>query len=187
MLVEAGCRAVIIAHSERRQFFGETDETANRKVKAALAAGLTPILCVGETLARTRGRRYAEGAGPAVSGLAGRVDHLRSSHVSSWLTNRFGPLARAARPLPKWQPRRTNSCAIWRLVRSAPKPAASLRILYGGSVKPDNVKGLMAQADIDGALVGGRKPGCEAVCGDCELLEAFQGSFQGWSSRCQKK
>ncbi len=51
MLVEAGCRGVIIAHSERRQFFGETDETANRKVKAALAAGLTPILCVGETLA----------------------------------------------------------------------------------------------------------------------------------------
>src|SRR5438309_11167838 len=51
MLVEAGCRAVIIAHSERRQFFGETDESANRKVKAALAAGLTPILCVGETLA----------------------------------------------------------------------------------------------------------------------------------------
>src|SRR5438105_7050580 len=51
MLVEAGCRAVIIAHSERRQFFGETDDSANRKVKAALAAGLTPILCVGETLA----------------------------------------------------------------------------------------------------------------------------------------
>src|SRR5207302_2360444 len=55
MLIEAGCRAVIIAHSERRQFFGETDDSANRKVKAALAAGLTPILCVGETLAEREG------------------------------------------------------------------------------------------------------------------------------------
>src|SRR5580704_10605699 len=57
MLVESGCRSVIIAHSERRQFFGETDESANRKVKAALAAGLTPILCVGETLAEREGAK----------------------------------------------------------------------------------------------------------------------------------
>src|ERR1700719_3883593 len=60
MLVEAGCRAVIIAHSERRQFFGETDESANRKVKAALAAGLTPILCVGELLAEREGGKTEE-------------------------------------------------------------------------------------------------------------------------------
>ena len=73
MLVETGCRAVIIAHSERRQFFGETNETANRKVKAALAPGSMPILCVGETLAEREAGR-PRGAGAAISRLAGRVD-----------------------------------------------------------------------------------------------------------------
>ncbi len=74
MLVEAGCRAVIIAHSERRQFFGETDETANRKVKAALAAGLTPILCVGELLAEREADQTRAVLERQFRGVAGRVD-----------------------------------------------------------------------------------------------------------------
>jgi triosephosphate isomerase len=120
MLVEAGCRAVIIAHSERRQFFGETDESANRKVKAALAVGLTPILCVGEMLA-----------------------DREAGNTQKVLERQFRGSLAALTPV---------ELAV---ASFTVEYAASLRILYGGSVKPENIKGLMAQAEIDGALVGG--------------------------------
>jgi triosephosphate isomerase (TIM) len=154
MLVEAGCRAVIIAHSERRQYFGETDERANQKVKAALAAGLTPILCVGETLAereanRTEAvleRRFRGG----VAALTGaEFSRIILAYEPVWAIG----TGRTATP--------EMAAEAHRFLRKqaaagfTAEDAAGLRILYGGSVKPDNIRGLMAQAEIDGALVGG--------------------------------
>jgi triosephosphate isomerase len=154
MLVDARCQAVIIAHSERRQFFGETDETANRKVKAALEAGLTPILCVGETLAERE---------------AGRMQDVLARQFRDSLValtgEEFSRIIVAYEPVWAIGTGRTATPEIaaeaHAFVRGlaasgfTAEHAAALRILYGGSVKPDNVKGLMAQAEIDGALVGG--------------------------------
>jgi len=154
MLVEAGCRGVIIAHSERRQFFGETDESANRKVKAALAAGLTPILCVGEMLADRE-------AGNTQKVLE---KQFRGS-LAALTTAEFSRIIIAYEPVWAIGTGRTATPEIaaeaHKFLRDlaagsfTAEYAASLRILYGGSVKPENIKGLLAQADIDGALVGG--------------------------------
>jgi triosephosphate isomerase (TIM) len=154
MLVEAGCRAVIIAHSERRQFFGETDESANRKVKAALAAGLTPILCIGETLAEREAgntqrvlEKQFRGSLAALTGA--EFSRIIMAYEPVWAIG----TGRTATPEMAGQAHkflRDLAAASF-----TAENAASLRILYGGSVKPENIKGLMAQAEIDGALVGG--------------------------------
>jgi triosephosphate isomerase (TIM) len=161
MLVEVGCRAVIIAHSERRQFCGETDVTANRRVKSALAAGLTPILCVGEMLAEREGgkteavlERQFSGGVAALTGAEFSRIILAYEPVWAIGTGRTATpelAAEAHRFL-----RRQAAAAF------TPERAAGLRILYGGSVKPDNIKGLMAQVEIDGALVGGASLNAEA-------------------------
>jgi triosephosphate isomerase len=154
MLVEAGCRGVIIGHSERRQFFGETDESVNRKVRAALAANLTPIVCVGELLAEREAdlthavlKRQFEG------GLASLTEadfsRILLAYEPVWAIG----TGRTATPEIA-----ANAHGFLRGLAAAqfsPERASALRILYGGSVKPDNIKGLMAQAEIDGALVGG--------------------------------
>ena len=154
MLVETGCRAVIIAHSERRQFFGETDETANRKVKAAIAANLTPILCVGETLAERESNRTREvlerqfrGSLAALTGA--EFSRIILAYEPVWAIG-TGRTATPEMAAEAHRFLRELAAAVF-----TPDGAAELRILYGGSVKPDNIKGLMAQADIDGALVGG--------------------------------
>jgi triosephosphate isomerase len=154
MLVETGCRAVIIGHSERRHLFGETDESAHKKVKAALEAGLTPILCVGELLAeRERGkteevleRHFRRGLAALTSTEFSRIILAYEPvwAIGTGLTATPEMAAEAHRFL-RHQAADTFS----------PERAAGLRILYGGSVKPDNIKGLMAQLEIDGALVGG--------------------------------
>jgi triosephosphate isomerase (TIM) len=154
MLVEVGCRAVIIAHSERRQFFGETDESANRKVKAALRSGLTPILCVGERLSE----REANQAHAVLE------RQFRGS-LAALTPEEFSRIIIAYEPVWAIGTGRTATPEIaaeahgyLRELAAAAfgsECAASLRILYGGSVKPENIKGLMAQAEIDGALVGG--------------------------------
>jgi triosephosphate isomerase len=161
MLVEAGCRAVIIAHSERRQFFGETDESANKKIKAALAAGLTPILCVGELLADRE------------SGKTEVVLELQFTRGLAALTGaEFSRIIIAYEPVWAIGTGRTATPELaaeaHRFLRQqaaadfTPERAAGLRILYGGSVKPDNIKGLMAQVEIDGVLVGGASLNAEA-------------------------
>lgn len=154
MLVEGGCRAVIIAHSERRQFFGETDESANRKVKAALAAGLTPILCVGETLAEREAgntqrvlEKQFRGSLAALTGAEFSRTIMAYEPVWAIGTGRTATPEMAAEAHKFLRDLAAASFAA--------ENAASLRILYGGSVKPENIKGLMAQAEIDGALVGG--------------------------------
>src|ERR1700688_2247300 len=135
MLVETGCRAVIIGHSERRQFFGETDESANRKVQAALAAGLTPILCVGETLAEREGGEMEE---VLQRQFRGGVAALTGAEFSRIILA-YGPVwaigtGRTATP--------EMAAEAHRFLRQqagatfTPERAAGLRILYGGSVKP---------------------------------------------------
>jgi len=154
MLVEAGCRGVIIAHSERRQFFGETDESANRKVKAALAAGLTPILCVGETLTQREAgetqkvlERQFRGSLAALTGP--EFSRIILAYEPVWA---IGTGRTATPEIAEEAHKFLRDLAVGSF---GPEAGASLRILYGGSVKPENIKGLMAQADIDGALVGG--------------------------------
>jgi triosephosphate isomerase len=161
MLVEVGCRAVIVAHSERRQFCGETDETANKKVKAALAAGMTPILCVGELLADREGGRTEEvlerqfhGGVAALTGA--EFSRIILAYEPVWAIG----TGRTATPEMAAEAHR-----FLRQLAAAnftSERASALRILYGGSVKPDNIKGLMAQVQIDGALVGGASLSAEA-------------------------
>ncbi|HTX14825.1 MAG TPA: triose-phosphate isomerase [Candidatus Baltobacteraceae bacterium] len=154
MLVDAGCNGVIIGHSERRQYFGETDEMVHRKTKAALEAGLTPIACVGETLAEREGNL---------------TDAVLKRQVKDGLCAltpaEFSRILVAYEPVWAIGTGRTATPEIaadaHRHIRNlvaaqfTPEQASTLRILYGGSVKPDNIKGLMAQDEIDGALVGG--------------------------------
>lgn len=154
MLVESGCRGVIIAHSERRQFFGETDESANKKVKAALAAGLTPILCVGELLAdreagNTQKVLEKQFRGSLAALTPAEFSRIIIAYEPVWAIG-TGKTATPEIAAEAHKFLRDLAAASF-----TAEYAASLRILYGGSVKPENIKGLMAQADIDGALVGG--------------------------------
>jgi triosephosphate isomerase len=154
MLRAAGCTHVIIGHSERRQLFGETNETVNRRLHAALAGGLVPIVCVGETLAE----READATAAVIerqveSGLAGvRSDQLAGCVIAYEPVWAIGT-GRTATP---GQAQEVHHAIRRLLVTLASATTAErVRILYGGSVKPDNVDALMAEADIDGALVGG--------------------------------
>ena len=154
LLKDAGCSHVIIGHSERRQYFGETDLTVNRKTKAAIAAGLTAIVCVGETLAeRDSEQTFTVIEAQIAGGLAGLAEddftHIVIAYEPVWAIG-TGKTASEA------QAQEVHAFIRQLVARlSGQSVADSVRILYGGSVKPDNVKGLMAQADIDGALVGG--------------------------------
>lgn len=154
MILETGCRYVIIGHSERRQFFGETDEWVAKKTKAALAAGLIPIVCVGETLdQRNREEtkavccRQFEGAFGALTG--DEFSRILLAYEPVWAIG----TGRTATPEIAADAHRTlREQAANRFGTAG---SSALRILYGGSVKPDNIAGLMAQVEIDGALVGG--------------------------------
>jgi triosephosphate isomerase (TIM) len=154
MLVDAGCRSVIIGHSERRQYFGETDETVHRKTKAALDAGLAPIVCVGETLSEREGnltdsvlkRQFEKGLGALTPAEFSRI---LIAYEPVWAIG----TGRTATPEIAAEAHRHVRSLV--AAQFTPEQASALRILYGGSVKPDNVKGLMAQDGIDGALVGG--------------------------------
>jgi len=154
MLVDAGCTHVIIGHSERRHDHGETDEQVNHKVKAALAAGLTPIACVGETLAERESGRTEEVLktqfGGSLAGLTpAEFSRIIIAYEPVWAIG----TGRTATPEMAADAHRV----LRRLARQTfgEAEASAVRILYGGSVKPDNVSGLMAQEEIDGALVGG--------------------------------
>jgi triosephosphate isomerase len=154
MLREAGCTHVIIGHSERRQYFGESNESVNRRLHACLAAGLVPIVCVGETLAE----REAEATGAVIarqveSAFAGaRSEQLAGCVVAYEPVWAIGT-GRTATP---GQAQEVHHAIRRQLVGLASATTAErVRILYGGSVKPENIDTLMAEPDIDGALVGG--------------------------------
>ena len=154
MLAEAGCRFAIIGHSERRQYFGETDQTVNKKIRAALDAGLEAIVCIGERLEeREGGRTEAVLQRQGEQGLAGltaaELARIIVAYEPVWA---IGTGRTATPEIAEQAHGFIRSLVAARFGREA---AEGLRILYGGSVKPDNIQGLMAQADIDGALVGG--------------------------------
>lgn len=153
MLRDVGCDYCIIGHSERRQYFAETNETVNKKVKAALAHGLIPIMCVGETLAeREAGATEAVVGEQVREGLAGLTADQAAAMVIAYEPVWAIGTGRTA------SPQDANAvCAFIRaIVREMFGAAADrVRIQYGGSVKPENSAELMAQSDIDGALVGG--------------------------------
>ena len=154
MLRDAGARYVIVGHSERRQVYGETDSMAGKKCLAAISANLMVILCVGETLQQ----REQGGAEKVVSGqLTGGLSGLTASDLDRIIIA-YEPVwaigtGRTATP----EQAQEMHAFIRRVFAEGHSESAAqeLRILYGGSVKPDNVAGLMAQDDIDGALVGG--------------------------------
>src|SRR6185369_8072606 len=154
MLLDAGASHVIIGHSERREYFGETDATVNKKIRAALKGALVPIFCIGETLAaREAGETFAVLERQVKGGLEGLT------------ATQFAPIIVAYEPV--WaigtgktasdeQAQEAHAFIRGVLSRIYGKESADkARILYGGSVKPENIKGLMSCADIDGALVGG--------------------------------
>lgn len=154
MLVEAGCRGTLIGHSERRQLFGESAAGVAKKLGAALEAELVPILCLGETLAeREAGQTEAV------------LERQFTSAVAALTAAQFSRIILAYEPVWAIGTGRTASpeaaAAAHRFLRQqaaarfSPERAGALRILYGGSVKPDNIKGLMAQIEVDGVLVGG--------------------------------
>ncbi len=154
MLVAAGCRWVIIGHSERRQYFGETDETVLKRIRAALEAGLKPIVCVGEKIEqREAGQTEEVLVNQFRKGIAGLTPEQFSRIVIAYEPVWAIGTGRTATPEIAADAHRT----LRRQVAGAfgPEAAAAVRILYGGSVKPANVKQLMAQQEIDGTLVGG--------------------------------
>jgi triosephosphate isomerase len=154
LLKDAGCSHVIIGHSERRQYFGETDETVNKKAKAAIAAGLSAIVCVGESLAeRESDRTFAVIETQVKGGLSGfTAEQLAATVIAYEPVWAIG----TGKTASDAQAQEVHAFIRGLLAGLFGQGAAeAMRILYGGSVKPDNVKGLMAQADIDGALVGG--------------------------------
>ena len=153
MLKEAGCRYVIIGHSERRQFFGETDKTVNRKLAAAVRHGLTPIVCIGETLAeREANRTFAVLEWQLNEGLQG----FRGEQAASWVIA-YEPVwaIGTGRNATPQQAQEAHAFIRRQLAKQLGSAAETVRIQYGGSVKLDNATELLSQPDVDGALVGG--------------------------------
>ncbi len=153
MLADAGATHCIIGHSERRQYYAETDDAVNRKIKAALAAGLTPIFCLGETLSqREAGSTFDVVEAQLLRGLndipAKEAPKVVVAYEPVWAIG----TGRTATPE---QAQDVHAFLRGRLKGMWDDAAESVRILYGGSVKPDNIATLMAKQDIDGALVGG--------------------------------
>ncbi|HEX8773751.1 MAG TPA: triose-phosphate isomerase [Pyrinomonadaceae bacterium] len=154
MLRDVGCAYVIVGHSERRQHYFETDTMVSRKAQAGLAAGLSIILCVGETLAQ----RDQGNAERVVSGqLSGGLSGLTASDLARIIVA-YEPVWAIGTGRTATPEQAQEMHAFIRRVfaeKYSEETARAIRILYGGSVKPDNIAGLMEQADIDGALVGG--------------------------------
>jgi triosephosphate isomerase len=154
MLAATGCRWVIVGHSERRQYFGETDETVFKKTVAALDAGLKPIVCVGERLEeRESGATEAVLAAQCLGGIAGLEPEQFARIVVAY--EPVWAIGTGKTATPEIAADAHHFIRGRLLDRYGADLANACRILYGGSVKPDNVKGLMAQPEIDGALVGG--------------------------------
>ncbi len=164
MLTAAGCSYVIVGHSERRQFFGETNETVNRKIKAALEGGLIPVLCVGESEAqRDNEQTFSVVKTQLQEGLDGVDTHglerLIVAYEPVWAIG-TGKTATSEQAQEVHEFIRKQMEGI-----GGNSIAKTLRILYGGSVKPKNIIGLMAMDDIDGALVGGASLDADTFAG----------------------
>lgn len=164
MLKDIGCTHVIIGHSERRQFYGETNDSVNKKTKAALLSGLTAIVCVGEMLDERESGKAEE---VVKSQLLGSLDGLTVSDMERIIIA-YEPvwaIGTGKTATPK-QAQEMHRFIRQTLAETHSKETSdNTRILYGGSVKPDNIKELMAEIDIDGALVGGASLEAESFAG----------------------
>lgn len=154
MLADLGCYYVVLGHSERREYFGETDETVNKKVHAAYAAGMIPIVCVGESLEqRKAGETEQLVTSQTEKGMAG----LSPEHAAK-LVVAYEPIWAIGTGLSSDGPDANHVIGVIRQTLASmygQAVADQIRILYGGSVKPANIKEFMAESEIDGALVGG--------------------------------
>ena len=154
MLKETGCAYVIVGHSERRQFFGETDEMVNRRMKRVIAHGMKPIFCIGETLKeREENRTFSV----VQRQIEGGLKDIKENEVKTMVIA-YEPVwaigtGKTATPQQAEEVHRFIRQKLEKLTSRG--VAEAIRIQYGGSVTPENVKGLMDQEDIDGALVGG--------------------------------
>ena len=154
MLLDAGCTTTIIGHSERRQFFGETDETVEKKTRAAVAGGLKAIVCVGEILTERDAGQAVDVVRRQVRNGLGRLTEADLSHIivayePVWAIG----TGRTATPEIAAEMHAAIRKTFAEIYNEA--AAGALRILYGGSVKPGNIAALMKEEDIDGALAGG--------------------------------
>ncbi|OYU98755.1 MAG: triose-phosphate isomerase [Burkholderiales bacterium PBB5] len=151
MLVEFGCRYAIVGHSERRQYHGETDQLVADKAKAALARGLTPIVCVGETLAQREAGETEAVVKRQLSAVIHTLGHCAGEMVVAYEPVWAIGTGKVATP--------EQAQAVHALLRAQLKAATAhadgMTLLYGGSMKPDNAASLLAQPDIDGGLIGG--------------------------------
>ena len=152
MLLDAGCQCVIIGHSERRQFFAETDESVRAKTAASLKAGLLPIVCIGETLAEREAGRTLEVVNRQLDAFLGVIKEQPGkaaiAYEPVWAIG-TGKVA------TNEQAQDVHAAIRKRLEGASAELSRVTRVLYGGSVKADNALGLLNQTDIDGALVGG--------------------------------
>jgi triosephosphate isomerase len=154
MLKSVGCRWVLVAHSERRQYFGETNEDARKKIVAALDTGLTPVYCIGEKLDERQAQRTHEVLETQFQGGTARLT-MQQFHKIVIAYEPWWAIGTGKGATPEM------AADAHRFIREQARKsfgdqaAAACRILYGGSVKPDNIRGLMAQPEIDGGLVGG--------------------------------
>jgi triosephosphate isomerase len=154
MLKDAGCTHVVLGHSERRQLFGETDDGVGRKTRAAVSHGLVPIVCVGETLAERDSSRTLE----VVERQTERGLRDLTPDEAARIVIAYEPVwaIGTGRNATPEQAQEVHAFIRRHVAKShGDAVAAAVRILYGGSVKPDNAAGLLGQADVDGALVGG--------------------------------
>ena len=154
MLLDAGCTYTIVGHSERRQFFGETDETVEKKTRAGIAGGLNVIACVGETLSERDAGQALDTVERQVRNGLGRLTEANLSHIivayePVWAIG----TGRTATPEIAAEMHAAIRKTFAEIYNEA--AADALRVLYGGSVKPENITALMKEKDIDGALVGG--------------------------------
>ncbi|MDD4953662.1 MAG: triose-phosphate isomerase [Candidatus Omnitrophica bacterium] len=154
MLVDVGAKFVIIGHSERRQFFGETNDTVNKKLKAALKVGLTPIMCVGEKLSeREAGKTFAVLDDHLRNGLTDITEEEALNIVIAYEPVWAIGTGKTATPAQAQEAHKYIRGLLEKMYGS--EAAAKIRIQYGGSVKPENITEIMKQPDVDGALVGG--------------------------------
>ncbi|MBW2733225.1 MAG: triose-phosphate isomerase [Deltaproteobacteria bacterium] len=164
MIADLGCSHVLLGHSERRQYFGEDDRGVNAKAKKVLAAGMRPVICIGERLSEREANQTFEVVGRQ---LAGALEGLPAS-VAEQIVVAYEPVwaIGTGKTASTAQAQEVHGFLRGQLLEILGAEAgATVRIQYGGSVKPENISGLMAQPDVDGALVGGASLNAESFIG----------------------
>jgi len=175
MLVACGCRYVLVGHSERRHVFGDDDDLVARKLHVALGGGLLPILCVGETLEE---RRAGEMETILLRQLSMAFDDVTADAMAN-TTIAYEPVWAIGTGETATPQQAQDACAAiraWLASRHSNELAQRVRILYGGSVKPDNAEALLSEVDIDGALIGGASLDPEAFTNILEAAHKLGGS-----------